>query len=72
MMDFMTQVQQLACALTLEFGSEEMHFNVQMRRGDDWITLDMYRNSEEPHRLHTTLDLQTGAHILLGPSTTTH
>ena len=71
-MEFMTQAQQLASTLSRQFGCEEIHFTVQMRRGEDWITLDMYRNSEEPHRLHTTLNLQTGAHILLCPPTPTH
>ncbi|MFL1404634.1 hypothetical protein ACJO2E_04715 [Marinobacter sp. M1N3S26] len=72
-MEFMTQAQKLATALARQFGGcEEMHFTVQMRRGEDWITLDMYRNAEEPHRFYTTLDLDTGSHIQLDPSTTIH
>lgn len=60
-MGFMTQAQQLANTLSRQFGFEEMHLIIQMRRGEDWITQGMYRNSEEPNRFHTTLSFNTGA-----------
>ena len=47
-MKFLTQAQQLAATLSQQFGCEEVIFNAQMRRGDDWITLELYRNSEDP------------------------
>jgi hypothetical protein len=43
-----------------------------MRWGEDWTTMEMYRNSEEPHRFYTTLNLDTGSQILVDPSTAIH
>lgn len=71
-MEFMKQAQQLAAALSQQFGCEEMNLTVQMRRGDDWITVDMYRNAEDPGRLHATMDFDTGGHFLLQSSKTPH
>jgi hypothetical protein len=71
-MKFLTQAQQLAATLSQQFGCEEVIFNAQMRRGDDWITLELYRNSEEPHRLHAVMDFDTGGHLLLQTDHTIH
>lgn len=71
-MKFLTQAQQLATTFSQQFGCEEVVFNAQMRRGDDWITLELYRNSEEPHRFHAVMDFDTGAHFLLQTSRTLH
>ncbi|KXS47779.1 hypothetical protein [Marinobacter persicus] len=71
-MEFMTKAQELAAELAREFGSEEMIFNAQMRRGDDWITLELYRNAEDPHRLHAVMDFDTGCNILLQTPKTVH
>lgn len=71
-MEFMTQAQKLAAALAEQFGCEEMVLNIQMRREDDWITLDLYRNSEEPHRFHAVMDFDTGGHFLLQTDRTLH
>jgi hypothetical protein len=71
-MKFLTQAQQLAATLSQQFGCEEVIFNAQMRRGDDWITLELYRNSEEPHRLHAVMDFDTGGHFLLQSAHTIH
>jgi hypothetical protein len=40
-MEFVTHLEQLASALTRQFGCEEMNLTVQMRRGEDWITVDI-------------------------------
>jgi len=71
-MEFMKQAQQLAAELTKEFNGEEIIFNAQVRRGDDWITLELYRNTEEPHRMHAVLDFDTGCSILLQTPQTIH
>ena len=54
-MKSITQAKQLAAALASEFGADDLHINVQMRRGENWVNLDMYQNSEEPERLLATL-----------------
>ena len=66
------QAKQLATALASEFGCEDLHINVQMRRGESWINMDMYQNSEEPERLLATLDFDTGSHILVDNAKTVH
>ncbi len=71
-MKFLTEAQRLAATLSQQFGCEEIIFNAQMRRGDDWITLELYRNSEEPDRLHAVMDFDTGAHFLLQTPRTLH
>lgn len=71
-MEFMKQAQQLAATLSKQFGCEEMNLTIQMRRGDDWITLDLYRNSEDPQRLHAVMDFDTGGHFLLQTDRTLH
>ena len=64
-MKFMKLAQQLAAELSKQFGSDETIFNPQMRRGDDWITLELYRNEEEPDRLHAIVNFDTCGNILL-------
>jgi len=71
-MDFMKQAQNLTAELADQFGSEEIIFNAQMRRGDDWITLELYRNEEDPQRLHAVMDFDTGGSILLQTARTIH
>ena len=71
-MKFLTQAQQLAATLSQQFGCEEVIFNAQMRRGDDWITLELYQNSEDPHRLNAVMDFDTGGHFLLQTHNTPH
>ena len=71
-MKSITQAKQLAAALASEFGAEDLHINVQMRRGENWVNLDMYQNSEEPERLLATLDFDTGSHILVDNAKTLH
>jgi len=43
-----------------------------MRRGEDWITLELYRNSEDPHRIHAVMDFNTGGNFLLQTPETLH
>lgn len=71
-MEFVTHLEQLATALTRQFGCEEMNLTVQMRRGDGWITIDMYRNPENPGRFHATMDFDTGGHFQLETGETIH
>ena len=71
-MEFVTHLEQLATALTRQFGCEEMNLTVQMRRGDDWITVDVYRNAENPDRFHATMDFDTGVPFLLETAQTIH
>ncbi len=54
-MDFMKKTQNLAATLTKEFNCEEINLTVQMRRGEDWITLDLFQNSEEPNKFYATV-----------------
>ncbi|MGO1463045.1 MAG: hypothetical protein ACTHYN_15340 [Marinobacter sp.] len=71
-MKFMKQAQQLAAELSRQFGSDEIIFSAQMRQGDDWITLELYRNEEDPHRLHAVMDFDTGGNILLQTEKSPH
>jgi hypothetical protein len=71
-MKSINQAKQLATALASEFGCGDLHINVQMQRGEDWISIDMYQNSEEPERLLATLDFNTGSHILVDSAKTLH
>ena len=71
-MEFMRKAQELAAELAREFHSDEMIFSAQMRRGDDWITLEIYRNSEDPHRLHAVMDFDTGGSVFLQSPQTIH
>jgi len=71
-MKFLTQAQQLAATLSQQFGCEEVIFNAQMRRGEDWITLELYRNSEDPHRIHAVMDFNTGGRFLQQTPETLH
>lgn len=71
-MEFLRKAQELAAELTNEFDGEEIVFTAQVRRGDDWITLDLYRNSEAPHRIHAVLDFDTGGGVFLESPHTIH
>jgi len=71
-MKSITEAKRLAAALSSEFGCGDLHINVQMHRGDRWIGIDMYQNSDEPERLLATLDFDTGARLLVDESTTLH
>jgi hypothetical protein len=71
-MEFMRKAQELAAELSQQFGSEEMIFSAQMRRGDDWITLELYRNPDDPHRIHAVMDFDTGGNILFQAPQTVH
>ncbi|ERS86907.1 hypothetical protein Q672_13380 [Marinobacter sp. EVN1] len=71
-MKSITEAKRLAAALSAEFGCGDLHINVQMHRGDSWISIDMYQNSDEPERLLATLDFDTGARLLVDESTTLH
>lgn len=63
-MKSITEAKRLAAALASEFGGGDLHINVQMQRGESWINIDMYQNSDEPERLLATLDFDTGSHLL--------
>lgn len=71
-MKSITEAKKLAAALSSEFGCGDLHINVQMHRGDRWISIDMYQNSDEPERLLATLDFDTGARLLVDESTRLH
>ncbi|MCK0164950.1 hypothetical protein [Marinobacter sp. S6332] len=71
-MDFMKKTQNLAATLTKEFNCEEINLNVQMRRGEDWITLDLFQNSEEPNRFYATVDYSCSQQFLGGVGRTVH
>lgn len=71
-MEFVTHLEKLASALTRQFGCEEMNLTVQMRCGEDWISMDVYRNAENPERFHATMDFDTGGHFLLETAQTIH
>jgi hypothetical protein len=66
------EAKRLAAALAAEFGCGDLHINVQMERGEDWMNIDMYQNSEEPDRLLATLDFDTGSHLLMNSAKTLH
>ena len=69
-MDFMRKTQNLAATLTKEFDCEEINLTVQMRRGEDWITLDLFQNSEEPNRFYATVDYTASQQFQLGAGKT--
>ena len=71
-MDFMKKTQNLAATLTKEFNCEEINLTVQMRRGDDWITLDLFQNSEEPYKFYATVDYSSSQHLQVGAGRTVH
>lgn len=71
-MKSLSEAKRLAAALASEFGCGDLHINVQMQRGENWINIDMYQNSSEPERLLATLDFDTGARLLVDNSTTLH
>jgi hypothetical protein len=71
-MKSMFEAKRLAAALAAEFGCGDLHINVQMERGEDWMNIDMYQNSEEPDRLLATLDFDTGSHLLMNSAKTLH
>lgn len=71
-MKSITEAKRLAAALSSEFGCGELHIHVQMQRGENCISLDVYQNSEEPERLLATLDFDTGARLLVDSSRTLH
>ncbi len=71
-MKSITEAKRLAAALATEFGCGDLHINVQMQRGEGWISIDMYQNSDEPERLLATLDFDTGSHLLLDSAKTLH
>jgi hypothetical protein len=66
------EAKRLAAAFAAEFGCGDLHINVQMERGEDWMNIDMYQNSEEPDRLLATLDFDTGSHLLMNSAKTLH
>lgn len=71
-MDFMKKTQNLAATLTKEFSCEEINLNVQMRRGEDWITLDLFQNSEEPNRFYATVDYSASQQIQISTDKILH
>ncbi|WP_431475247.1 hypothetical protein RVM24_08355 [Marinobacter sp. KM021] len=71
-MDFMKKTQNLAATLTKEFNCEEINLTVQMRRGEDWITLDLFQNSEEPNKFYATVDHSSSQHLQVGADRTVH
>ncbi|SFR78421.1 hypothetical protein SAMN05216203_3027 [Marinobacter daqiaonensis] len=71
-MDFMKKTQNLVATLTKEFNCEEINLTVQMRRGDDWITLDLFQNSEEPNKFYATVDYSSSQHLQVGAGRTVH
>jgi len=71
-MDFMKKTQNLAATLTKEFNCEEINLTVQMRRGEDWITLDLFQNSEEPNKFYATLDYSASQQVQIGSGRILH
>ncbi|KAE8543988.1 hypothetical protein [Marinobacter nauticus] len=71
-MDFMKKTQNLAATLTKEFNCEEINLTVQMRRGEDWITLDLFQNSEEPNKFYATVDYSSSQHDAIGTGRVLH
>ncbi len=71
-MDFMKMTQNLTATLTREFNCEEINLTVQMRRGEDWITLDLFQNSEEPNKFYATVDYSSSQHLQVGDGRTVH
>lgn len=71
-MDFMKKTQNLAATLTKEFNCEEINLTVQMRRGEDWITLDLFQNSEEPNKFYATLDYSASPQFQLSSGKSVH
>jgi hypothetical protein len=71
-MKSMFEAKRLAAALASEFGCGDLHINVQMQRGENWVSMDMYQNADEPERLLATLDLDTVTPLLVDDSVTLH
>ncbi|MBL1271935.1 MAG: hypothetical protein COB25_005755 [Oceanospirillales bacterium] len=71
-MDFMKKTQNLVAMLTKEFNCDEINVTVQMRREEDWITLDLFQNSEEPNKFYATVDYSSSQQFLGGESRTVH
>lgn len=71
-MKSINEAQKLAAALVSEFGCEDMHINVQMRRGEGWISMDIYQNTEKPEEMFATIDVNTGSHLLVGRANPVH
>lgn len=71
-MDFMKKTQNLAATLTKEFNCEEINLTVQMRRGEDWITLDLFQNSEEPNKFYATVDYSSSQQVQIGTGRILH
>ncbi|MCK7545909.1 hypothetical protein MLC59_17255 [Marinobacter bryozoorum] len=71
-MKSLVEAKKLAAALSSEFGCGDLHINVQMQRGESWISIDMYQPPEEPSRILATLNFDTGGHVLVDESTTLH
>ncbi|MCK0162676.1 hypothetical protein [Marinobacter sp. S6332] len=70
-MKSMFEAKRLAAALAAEFGCGDLHINVQMECGEDWLNIDMYQNASEPGRLLAPVNC--GAEVgLMNESTTLH
>src|SRR5690554_1602811 len=68
-MKSINEAQKLAAALVSEFGCEDMHIDVEMRRSESWFNLDLYQNMEKPEEMFATLDVNTGSHLVVGDAT---
>ncbi|WP_300495247.1 hypothetical protein [Marinobacter sp.] len=71
-MKSIAEAKRLAAALSSEFGCGDLHINVQMQRGESWISIDMYHAPEEPSRILATLNFDTGSHLLVDSAKTLH
>jgi hypothetical protein len=71
-MDFMKKTQNLAATLTKEFNCEEINLTIQMRRAEDWITLDLFQNSEEPNKFYATVDYSASQQPQISTDRTLH
>jgi hypothetical protein len=71
-MKSMFEAKRLAAALAAEFGCGDLHINVQMERGEDWMNIDMYQNASEPGRLLASVNCDADVGLMMNESTTLH
>jgi len=71
-MKSMFEAKRLAAALAAEFGCGDVHINVQMERGEDWLNIDLYQNASEPGRLLASVGCEAEVGLIMNESTTLH
>ena len=71
-MKSMFEAKRLAAALAAEFGCGDVHINVQMERGEDWLNINLYQNASEPGRMLATMGCDAELGLMIKESTTLH